>query len=175
MQGRPTILERLALDRPEARAWALYDWANSAFWTTVIATVFPTYYQRVSAELGKEAATQAFANATVVALLCVAVMAPVLGALADQLGAKKRFLLWFTAAGVVATGGLYWLAAGHWVAALVLYLLALLGFLGANIFNDALITARRASCSTMVSRGNPSITTAPRPFQATPAWPAPLS
>jgi UMF1 family MFS transporter len=67
-------------------------------------------------------------------------MAPLLGALADQLGAKKRFLLGFTLLGVLATGALYWLAAGHWLAALLLYLLGLLGFFGGNIFNDALIT-----------------------------------
>jgi UMF1 family MFS transporter len=63
-----------------------------------------------------------------------------LGALADQLGAKKRFLLGFTLLGVLATGCLYWLGAGQWQAALLLYLAGLLGFFGGNIFNDALIT-----------------------------------
>ena len=46
---RESWLDRLGLNRPELRAWAMYDWANSAFWTTVIAVVFPQYFARVLA------------------------------------------------------------------------------------------------------------------------------
>ncbi|MBS1203082.1 MAG: transporter, partial [Chromatiaceae bacterium] len=122
-------------------AWAFYDWANSAFATVVIAGFFPVFFKQFWAGgLPASESTQWLGYTSSAASLILVGVAPVLGALADQLGAKKRFLLLFTAAGVIATGGLYWLAAGQWAAALTLYLLGLLGFFGGNIFNDALIT-----------------------------------
>jgi UMF1 family MFS transporter len=122
-------------------AWAFYDWANSAFATVVVAGFFPVFFKQFWA-LGLPAteSTQALGYVSSTASLILVCMAPLLGALADQLGAKKRFLILSTVLGVVATGGLYWLAAGHWVGALLLYLLGLLGFFSGNIFNDALIT-----------------------------------
>lgn len=48
--ARARLLERLGLGRPELRAWALYDWANSAFFTTIVTAVFPIYYRDVAAE-----------------------------------------------------------------------------------------------------------------------------
>jgi MFS-type transporter involved in bile tolerance (Atg22 family) len=76
------IVERLGLDRPELRAWALYDWANSAVVTTIIAAVFPIYFYRVAgAGLPKGVGTRRFAIATLVAMVALAFMAPVLGAL----------------------------------------------------------------------------------------------
>ena len=122
-------------------AWAFYDWANSAFATVVIAGFFPVFFKQFWAGgLPASESTQWLGYTSSAASLILVGVAPVLGALADQLGAKKRFLLLFTAAGVIATGGLYWLAAGQWATALTLYLLGLLGFFGGNIFNDALIT-----------------------------------
>ncbi len=128
------------LRRP-VMAWALYDWANSAFATTVIAGFFPVFFKQFwGAGLSVTDSTRALGYTSSAASLILVCMAPLLGALADQLGAKKRFLLGFTLLGVLATGALYWLAAGHWLAALGLYLVGLLGFFGGNIFNDALIT-----------------------------------
>jgi UMF1 family MFS transporter len=122
-------------------AWAFYDWANSAFATTVIAGFFPIFFKQFwGSGLAAADSTRALGYTSSAASLILVCVAPLLGALADQLGAKKRFLLGFTLVGVLATGALYWLAAGHWLAALTLYLLGLLGFFGGNIFNDALIT-----------------------------------
>ncbi|HYN76347.1 MAG TPA: MFS transporter [Lamprocystis sp. (in: g-proteobacteria)] len=134
-----------ATGRPDARrqvlAWAFYDWANSAFATVVIAGFFPVFFKQFWATgLTVTDSTRALGYTSSLASLILVLVAPLLGALADQLGAKKRFLLLFTALGVLSTGGLFWLAAGHWVAALCLYLLGLLGFLASNIFNDALMT-----------------------------------
>src|SRR4051812_23175006 len=77
-------LEALGLHRRELRAWALYDWANSAMMTTIIAAVFPIYYSDVAgANLRPEVATQRFALASTVGMAIIAVMSPVLGAFAD--------------------------------------------------------------------------------------------
>src|SRR3954469_17577175 len=97
-------LARLGLDRPELRAWAWYDWANSAFMTTVVAAVFPIYYAKVAADgLGEAAATFRYGIATTIALTAIAVLSPILGALADASGGKKRLLATFAGIGIVAT------------------------------------------------------------------------
>ncbi|WP_295387187.1 MFS transporter [uncultured Thiodictyon sp.] len=127
--------------RRQVLAWSFYDWANSAFATVVIAGFFPVFFKQFwAADLAATESTRWLGYASSTASLILVGMAPLLGALADQLGAKKRFLLIFTTLGVFATGGLYWLAAGHWVGALALYLAGLVGFLGSNVFYDSLIT-----------------------------------
>src|SRR5574342_212479 len=93
---RPPFLERLGLQRPELRAWALYDRANSAAVTTVVTAVFPVYFAKVAAaDLPPTVATARFAAATTVGLVAVAALAPLLGTLADVGAWKKRFLLGF--------------------------------------------------------------------------------
>ncbi len=73
-----TLLHRLGLHRPELRAWAWYDWANSAFMTTVVAAVFPIYYAKVAADgLGDATATLRFGIATTIALATTAVLSPI--------------------------------------------------------------------------------------------------
>ena len=127
--------------RRQTLSWAFYDWANSAFATVVIAGFFPVFFAQFwAADLAPARSTQLLGYVSSAASLILVLTAPLLGALADQLGAKKRFLLGFTLLGVLATGALYWLGEGHWGAALALYLAGLLGFFGGNIFNDALIT-----------------------------------
>src|SRR5262245_16618116 len=110
------VLERLGLHRPELRAWALYDWANSAFVTIVLASVFPVFYEGVAnAGAAKGQAAFRFNIATAVAVLLVAIAAPVLGALADRRPIKKRFLVGFAAIGVAATGAMATIDAGQWL------------------------------------------------------------
>jgi len=135
--------DRAIAERSRRRvlAWSFYDWANSAFATVVIAGFFPVFFAQFWArDLPAAQSTQWLGYTSSAASLILVLSAPALGALADQLGAKKRFLLGFTALGVLATAALYWLAAGQWQGALLLYLAGLLGFFGGNIFNDALIT-----------------------------------
>ncbi len=128
-------------NRQTLLAWAFYDWANSAFATVVIAGFFPVFFSQFwASDLSDVKSTQWLGYASSAASLLLVLSAPILGALADQLGAKKRFLLGFTMIGLLATGGLYWVGAGQWPMALLLYLAGLLGFFGGNIFNDALIT-----------------------------------
>src|SRR6185436_19280510 len=90
---RRSRLERLGLHRPELRAWALYDWANSAMATVIVAAVFPIYYYKVAgAGLPPGEATRRYAICTAAALAAIAVLGPFLGTLADVSGAKKKFL-----------------------------------------------------------------------------------
>jgi len=139
-ESPPGLLARLGLDRPELRAWALYDWANSAFMTTVVAAVFPIYYAKVAADgLTDAAATFRFGVATTIALTCVALFSPPLGALADASGSKKRLLTLFTGIGVLATAGLGFVGRGDWALALGLFMLGNIGIYGSITFYDALL------------------------------------
>lgn len=132
-------MRRFALDRPEARAWALYDWANSAFWTTVITAVFPVYYMELARELGKDEAQRQFAQATTLALVASALIAPVLGALADFRALKKTLLAAFGAFGAMSTGALFFALPGDWEYALVCFGLANVGAAASLAFYDALL------------------------------------
>lgn len=133
-------LDRLGLGRPETRAWALYDWANSAFVTTVTAAVFPVYFSQVAAGGMPEAeATARFGTATTLALGIVAVLAPYLGALADFTARKKRFLGIFLGVGVAATAGLFFVGRGDWQLGALLFVLGNVGAWGSFVFYDSLL------------------------------------
>ncbi len=134
------LLERLGLHRPELRAWAMYDWANSAFITTVITAVFPIYYQKVAAAgVPQAVATSRHALTTTVALLVIAVLSPVLGALADYSAIKKRLLTAFLGLGVVSTAALFLVVEGDWLLASVLFALGNVGVLVSLTMYDSLL------------------------------------
>ncbi|MEX2308575.1 MAG: MFS transporter [Pirellulales bacterium] len=136
----PGFLTRLGLHRPELRAWALYDWANSAVVTTVIAAVFPIYFYRVAgANLPEGAATQRFAIATLVAMAMLALVAPVLGVLADSIAVKKKLLGLFLSIGAPATGAMFFIYTGDWLFALVLFAIVELSVAGTFVFYDSLL------------------------------------
>jgi MFS transporter, UMF1 family len=134
------LLERLGLGRPDLRAWAMYDWANSAFQTTIVAAVFPIYFQQVAAaDLPPAVATSRFAWATTIAILIVAVVAPLLGAIADYAPLKKKLLGVFLAIGVAATGAMYAIHRGDWPLALVLFVISNVGVAGSIVFYESLL------------------------------------
>jgi UMF1 family MFS transporter len=138
--AKAPLLERLGLHRPELRAWALYDVANSAYVTTVVTAVFPIYFARVAArDLEPAAATARFAAATTIGLLLVAVASPLLGALADAAAARKRLLGLFLALGVLASAGLALAGPGDWVLAAVLFVVGTVGLNGSFVFYDSLL------------------------------------
>jgi UMF1 family MFS transporter len=121
-------------------SWALYDWANSAFATTVMAGFFPTFLKEYwSAGDPAAESTWHLGAGNAVAGLIIALLAPVLGAIADQGGVKRRFLLLFTVLGIAMTGALYFVERGDWPLAVALYVAASVGFGGSNVFYDALI------------------------------------
>jgi UMF1 family MFS transporter len=121
--------------------WGMYDWANSAFATTIMAGFFPIFfkgYWSVGADTTVSTARLGLANS--IAGIAVALAAPLLGAIADRGSSKKRFLMFFAYMGVVMTSSLYMVSKGDWPLAVMLYVLATIGFSGGNIFYDALIT-----------------------------------
>lgn len=121
-------------------SWALYDWANSAFATTVMAGFFPVFFKQYWSA-GAEVTESTFYLGLINSLSSIAIflLAPVLGAIADRGGARKRFLFFFTLIGIAMTGALYFVAKGDWPLAAALYALAAIGFSGAIIFYDALL------------------------------------
>lgn len=121
-------------------AWAFYDWANSAFATVVIAGFFPLFFKQYwASSLAPTESTFWLGAINSVASLAIVVLAPLLGAIADHLGRRKGFLLVMASLGIVMTAALSLAAQGAWQLAVMLYLLALLGFTGANVFYDALL------------------------------------
>jgi UMF1 family MFS transporter len=138
--NRLSLLERLGLHRPELRAWAAYDWANSAFVCVVVTAVFPIYFSKVAAQgLDPAAATARFGLATTAGLVLVALAAPLLGALADAGAMKKRLLAAGVAVGVVATAGLALVGPGDWRLGAALFVTANVGLAVSFVFYDALL------------------------------------
>lgn len=136
-----SLRTRFGLGSDEALSWALYDWANSAFATTVLAAVFPIYYESViGGGLPGNLASVYYGYTTAIGLALVALVSPVLGAVADHYRAKKRFLGGFVALGVVATAGLYTTGPGDVFLASGLFVVANVGFAGANVFYDSLLS-----------------------------------
>jgi UMF1 family MFS transporter len=134
------LLERLGLHRPELRAWAMYDWAISALQTVVMAAVFPVYFVKVvAADVPGAGATQLLARTNAIALAIAALLAPVLGAIADFGAAKKRLLAGFTALGVASAGALFFVQRGDVALAAVLFGLCLLAGSGVLVFYESLL------------------------------------
>jgi UMF1 family MFS transporter len=135
-----SLLASLGLRTREQRAWAMYDWANSAVQCTIITAVFPIYFASVAgADLPPAVATERFATATTLALVIVAVMAPILGAYADYAGAKKRLLAVFLAIGVSATAAMFFITRGEWQFAALLFIVVNIGVSASFVFYDSLL------------------------------------
>jgi UMF1 family MFS transporter len=121
-------------------AWAFYDWANSAFATTVMAGFFPVFFKEYwNAGVVATESTFRLGLLNGLGAAVIALLAPVLGAIADRSSSRVRMLMMVTLLGCAATAGLALVAQGHWVAAALLYMLASLGFWGGIVFNDSLL------------------------------------
>ncbi len=121
-------------------SWALYDWANSAFATTVMAGFFPLFFKKYwSAGFSVTESTYALGITNSIASLLLAMMAPTLGAVADQGSYRKIFLFLFTVLGVAASIGLGFIGQGQWALAISVFSLGIIGFSGAMPFYDALL------------------------------------
>ncbi len=120
--------------------WAMYDWANSAFATTVMAGFFPIFFKQYwsyGVDVNVSTAQLGFGNS--IASLLVALMAPVLGAIADKGSARKKFLIFFAYLGVLMTACLFLVGKGEWAWAIFVYAMGIVGFSGANVFYDSLL------------------------------------
>ena len=134
------LLWRLGLHRPELRAWTMYDWANSAFVTTIMTAVFPIYYSRIaSAGLPPETASFRYGISTTIGLIIIAVISPILGTIADYRPVKKRLLGTFMGVGVTACILMYFVQRGDWLLASLLFIVANFGANGSFVFYDSLL------------------------------------
>ena len=121
-------------------SWAFYDWANSAYSTTVMAGFFPLFFKEYWADPHNPSQSTFYLGmANSIASMVVAALAPLLGSVADQCSAKKKFLTFFAFLGVIMTGGLWMVAQGNWQMAVLFYVIATIGFASGNVFYDALL------------------------------------
>ena len=151
MQNQTTDRRRIV------NAWVMYDWANSAFATTSMAAVLPVFFSTVAAKgaLTPVQASSAWGLTQTIGMLLVALTAPVLGAIADYSGAKKRFLAAFAIPGILAASLMVFISTGDWLLAALLYVVGEIGFSGSLIFYDALLphVARPEEIDQVSSRG----------------------
>ncbi len=121
-------------------SWALYDWANSAYATTVMVALFPIMLKSFWAkDLDPTESTAKLGLVSSLSCIVVAVTAPILGAIADRAGGRKLFLAIFTLLGVVSTALMANASEGHWQYACLLFLLGTIGFSGGLSFYDSLL------------------------------------
>jgi UMF1 family MFS transporter len=124
----------------QVMAWALYDWGNSAFALSVMAVLFPLFLGSYwSAGDPDSVVTSRLTWANAVAAIIVSVIAPVIGAISDSGGFRKRFLFLFASVGAISTAALGLVDEGGWFFALNLYILGSVGYYSANVFYDSLI------------------------------------
>jgi len=124
----------------EQWSWAFYDWANSAFATTVMAGFFPLFYKSywASSFLAQES-TAILGTINSIAGLIIMFLAPILGAYADITNARNAMLRVFAISGIIATGALFFLPQGEWFIAAIFFIIGVIGFSGGNILYDSLI------------------------------------
>jgi UMF1 family MFS transporter len=143
--------------RSVVRAWTMYDWANSAFATTIMAAVLPIYYATLGTPGDSPAMmTSRWGFTTALAALIAAVISPILGAVADFRGSKKKFLGFFMVLGVLATALLFLPnQPGDWFLASVIFVFANIGFAGSLVYYDALLphVARADEIDQVSSKG----------------------
>jgi UMF1 family MFS transporter len=134
------LLARVGLVTPEQRAWASYDWANSAYFTTIVTAVFPAFYATYAADgLDPAQATARFGAITTASVAIIAVVSPILGAIADFGGIKKKLLLGFMLVGVAAAAAMARIQRGDWLLASILFFIGNIGVSGTTVFYDSLL------------------------------------
>ncbi len=122
-------------------AWTMYDWANSAFATTILAAVLPIYFSQVAGATLPSAAraTAYWSLGLSISLLIIAILSPILGTISDIIRGKKKFLAIFAGIGILGTALLVFVESGDWMLASILAIIGRIGFNGANTFYDALL------------------------------------
>lgn len=149
--------EAARLYRLRVNSWAMYDWANSAFATIIMAAVFPVYYRSLarSAGLPNEDATAAWSYTNSAAMLLIALAGPALGALADVTQWKKLLTGIFTSLGILGTVSLVWVRGDAYLAGSFAFGIGIIGFAGGNVFYESLLPhiAKDADLDRVSSRG----------------------
>lgn len=124
----------------EEKSWIMYDWANSAYSAIISASILPIFFKAMTRDAGLSSnlADSYWGYATSAATLIIALIAPVLGTIGDYRDMKMRLFRFFLGLGILSTGALFF--AGEWLSLLLIYLITVVGFSGANLFYDAFIT-----------------------------------
>ena len=134
------ILSKVGLVTPEQRAWAWYDCANSAYFTTIVTAVFPAFYATYAADgLEPAQATARFGAITTISVAFIAFGSPILGAIADFTGVKKKLLVVFMMIGVTAAAAMVLIERGDWMLASLLFFIGNIGVSGTTVFYDSLL------------------------------------
>ncbi len=143
--------------RKAVHAWCMYDWASSAFASTIMAAMFPPFYRSLATKAGlaEGHATAYWGYTTSIALLVIALAAPILGAIADYTGGKKRYLAFFAGLGILSTAAFIFIGTDTWLLASILFIGGNVGFAGANIFYESLLPhlARGGNIDQISTRG----------------------
>jgi len=127
-------------DRRKMLSWAFYDWANSAYSTTVMAGFFPIFFEKYWSNPNDVIqSTYQLGIANSISSIIIALVSPILGAIADRGSAKKKLLVTFAFLGVIMTSGLWFVQQGEWQLAVFFYVIASIGFMAGNIFYDSLL------------------------------------
>ncbi len=138
-------------------AWTMYDWANSAFATTILAAVLPVYFSQVAGSTLPSAsvATAYWSLGLSISLFIIAILSPILGTISDLMRGKKRFLAIFAGIGIVGTALLVLVGTGDWILASILGIIGRIGFNGSISFYDSLLphVARQDDQDRVSARG----------------------
>lgn len=141
MSGGEGCGRGFGMDRKAVRSWILYDTANSAFVTTMVAAVLPIFYAEVAgANLAEHLKVSYWGYTQSIAVVIVALLAPVLGAIADVSGRKLSFLRLFVFLGVLATASFVFVKEGNWLLASLLAIAGTVGYSGGNTFYDSMLS-----------------------------------
>lgn len=121
-------------------SWALYDWANSVFYTTVMAGFFPVFFKQYwNSGVAATVSTERLGICAAISGFVLAVMSPTLGVISDKRRMKKRLLFYTMICGVLCTLGLYFVPQGDWLTAAILYGLGLFMVSSSCVFYDSLM------------------------------------
>ena len=127
-------------NRKKVISWAFYDWANSAYSTTVMAGFFPLFFEKFWSNPDDVIqSTYQLGIANSASSIVIALFAPILGAIADRGSVKKKLLIIFAFLGSIMTGALWFVQQGQWELAVFFYVIATIGFMAGNIFYDSLL------------------------------------
>lgn len=136
-----SFIQKIGITKKEM-SWALYDWANSAYFTTIVAGFFPVFLNTYwSDSAGSGESTKRLGLALMIMNFLLASMSPVFGTISDFRAAKKKFIATLVLVGATATAGLYFVTQGNWPIAIVLYCLSSFCASGTSVFYDSMLVS----------------------------------